>query len=368
MSKKKTEKSSPIGAIITTIIYIVLLVILVFSIIINVSKKDNQISTMFGYAFAVVQSGSMINGGFNVGDMVIIKEVNTDTLKPCERDSTNTVIENGDIIVFYDYFDAKDENVNLTNITEEVLNGTYVDFSDPSKAPTDRKTKQYPIDNGTILIFHRIISIWVDESGTRFFETKGDSNNSADNKLIREDFVCAKYAQSSPVLQSVLSFMATTTGLIVVILIPVGFLIITQIISFSKEMKVNINAIKILERKIRYNDIDLDSCDIQNYFTEPEKVYLYDISPQEDKANLAIILWSDGVNDALEIYENSREDYYKYFYDKFSRMDKKTLKKLQIKADLIHKNPNISEEDANLLTKEILKQSKQEGKETNVNN
>ena len=343
IKKSKSEKSTVIGTVFSTILYVVLLIILILAIVINVSKQDNQITTIFGYAFAVVQSGSMVDGGFEVGDMVIIQDVNTDDLKV------------GDIVVFYDYQDPVDLTLSLTNISNEVQNGTYQDFKNPDYIPANRHDSSYAINNGDKLIFHRIIAIYRDDAGTRFFETKGDSNNVADKIKVREDFVCAKYKQSSVVLQSVLGFMSTTLGLVVIILIPIGMLLISQVISFTKDMKTNMNAIKLLERKVRYSDINLEECDIEHYFTAPEKVYLYDITPPEDKANIAIILWSEGVGDALEAYNKNRDDYYNYFYQSFSKGDQKKLKFLHLKANIIHKNPNISEEEVNAQVKEILK-------------
>lgn len=355
--KSQKKQNNPVWTIISTIIYIILIAVLVFSLFVNFSKKDNEIVTFFGYAFAVVQSGSMADGGFNIGDMVIIKSINPDDLRK------------DDIIVFYggraggknlneddaDPTEDTPKNGNcLTKITDNIDTCNDVDLD---ASALDRITRQDVIDRGAKLIFHRIKEIYIDTYGVRFYKTQGDSNLSADN-LVREDFVVAKYQSTSVVLQSVFNFIATPYGLIFVVLIPILLMVIFQFLSFGKEIKGNVCAGKLLERKIRYKDIDTSKIKIENFLTMPEKVYLYDISIAEDKPDLAIILWTEGVNEITVAYNENRNKYYELASVDMSKQDKRKLDILKIKADIINKNPKITEKEANAKTKKIIKERK----------
>lgn len=358
-SVKNKSVKNKVLSIISTVLYVVLLLLLVFALIANLGKKDNQISGLFGYSFAVVQSGSMVAGGFDVGDMVLIKSVNTDTLKK------------DDIIVFYKYKDPADNQVlsyvNSHKITDEISSGTYQDFSEDDSA-LNRGTVQNAVNANSMLIFHRIVDIYVDQYGERFFQTLGDSNNGViDDILIREDFVCAVYVGSSPFIQDVIEFVTSPTGLCVVILLPILLTIGLQIFSFMGEVRGTTVASKLLSRKIKYKDVDFTKVKVAEYLSEPEKVYLYDITDAEDKLNLAIILWDEGVEEALEVYEKDREKFYQHFFDKFSKSETKKLKFLKIKADLVKQNPEISEEDIDRQAKVIYKEQK-EKKSASANN
>ena len=349
-SVKNKSVKSKVLSVISTVLYVVLLLLLVFALIANLGKKDNQISGLFGFSFAVVQSGSMIDGGFDVGDMVLIKSVNTDTLKK------------DDIIVFYKYKDPADNQilsyVQAHKITDEISAGTYQDFSSDDSV-LNRGTTQNAVNANSMLVFHRIVDIYVDQYGERFFETKGDSNGVKDDILIREDFVCAVYVGSSPFIQDVLQFVTSPTGLCVVILLPILLTIGLQIFSFMSEVRGTTAASKLLSRKLKYKDVDFTKIKVAEYLSEPEKVYLYDITDPEDKLNLAIILWDEGVEEALEVYEKDREKFYQHFFDKFSKSETKKLKFLKIKADLVKQNPEISEEDIDRQAKVIYKEEKE---------
>ena len=349
-SVKNKSIKSKVLSVISTVLYVVLLLLLVFALIANLGKKDNQISGLFGFSFAVVQSGSMIDGGFDVGDMVLIKSVNTDNLKK------------DDIIVFYKYKDPADNQVlsyvTEHKITDEISSGTYQDFSSDDSV-LNRGTTQNAVNANSMLVFHRIVDIYVDQYGERFFETKGDSNGVKDDILIREDFVCAVYVGSSPFIQDVLQFVTSPTGLCVVILLPILLTIGLQIFSFMSEVRGTTAASKLLSRKLKYKDIDFTKIKVAEYLSEPEKVYLYDITDPEDKLNLAIILWDEGVEEALEVYEKDREKFYQHFFDKFSKSETKKLKFLKIKADLVKQNPEISEEDIDRQAKVIYKEEKE---------
>ena len=206
--------------------------------------------------------------------------------------------------------------------------------------------------------------MYVDPYGTRFFATKGDSNAGADTIYIREDFVCAQYVNSSPFMQSVMQFITSPLGLAVVIILPIALTIILQGFSFAREFKTARLAEKLLKRQIRYSDVDTQKHKLSEMLSDAEKVYLYDISAEEDKPNLAIILWDDGVEDKLKLYEEDRAKYYEAFRQNLSKTQTKKLDFLKIKADIIALNPQILEEEVDTKAKLIYKEQKEQNNAT----
>lgn len=345
----KKQQKNKIWSIVSTVIYVVLLALLLLTLFMNLTKKENEISSFLGYSFAVVQSGSMIDGGFEIGDMVIIKQVNTDSLRK------------DDIIVFYNYSDhSYQPNKNdLVKITDIIDSPSYVE-EDKDTTALNLHTKQDAINSsGVKLIFHRIIDIYVDEYGMRFYETKGDSNGSADGLLVREDFICAKYLQSGNGIQSVLNFITSPVGIAVVIILPILLTVILEVFVFGKEIKSNLIVEKLMTRKIRYGDVDTQKYKIADFLADEEKIYLYDISHIEDRENLAIILWDTDVQEILNLRKISREKYYSEFEKTLSKQSLKKLQYLKIKADIITKNPNIDDEKASKEAKTIFDAQKE---------
>lgn len=341
--KNKKAISKVIG-IVSTVLYVLLIGLLLLALIVNFNKKPNQVNGVFGYSFAVVQSPSM-RPLLEVGDLVIIKNTNTDNLKV------------GDIIVFYDYVDTHDAGLDLESInTEEYEDQPRTDQS------LNRDTAKQASESGNKLIIHRIVAVYKDQYNVRFFETKGDNNNSADSNKIREDFVCAKYLQSGGFVQGVFQFVASPTGLIVVIILPVILTVVLEVFNVSADIKNTRIAEKLLTRKIKYSEVDKDKTKLAELLSEPEKVYLYDISLPEDKTNLAIVLWENDVEEALILYDQSREKYYQYFEEKFTARENKQLAFLKIKADLIKENPLLSEEDVDTKAKVIYNEQKEKNK------
>ena len=348
------KKKKSIKSIIFYTIYIALLGMIVVSIIMNIGKKDNEMKSFFGYNFAVVQTGSMVDGGFDIGDFVFIKEV----------DASKKDLKVGDIIVFYyNFCDPYDQSFQFQidaspdfkanhTITDPE---TWVAPNNPDPHKKDRWTRQDAIDAGAILVFHRIINIYFDDYGNKYFETLGDSNdNDADDVYVRDDFVVAEYGGQTPFISTILSYIATPIGLIIVFLLPVALMVITQIVSFIKEMRFCSTVSALLRRKATIHDLDTKDFKLAQYLAPEEKAYLYDISPQEDKEDIAIILWEEEISEKLELYEKSREEFYQAFANELPEKKHNKVWLLKAKADIIRQNPSISDEDAEAKAKEKL--------------
>lgn len=83
------------------------------------------------------------------------------------------------------------------------------------------------------VITHRIIGI-EDVNGELFFRTKGDNNNVADGVLVNEDNVYGKVLFRIPFLGYVRQFLSTYFGWILCIVLPILYLIMTEVVRVRK--------------------------------------------------------------------------------------------------------------------------------------
>jgi len=182
--------------IISIVVLIILLPILFVNgvILINSYIHPDEIPSFFGWKPFIVLSGSMETEIF-AGDLVIVKEIDTNEIK-----------EN-DIIAF----------------------------------------KQ-----GDIVITHRVIEI-IEEDGVTKFKTKGDNNNTEDNGYISQEQVEGLYQFKISRLGNLAMFTQTPTGMVVCLSIPLGLLVIIQMVDScnnKKQEKENYNREKNLQKEV----------------------------------------------------------------------------------------------------------------------
>ena len=87
------------------------------------------------------------------------------------------------------------------------------------------------IDNQRVINTHRIVSIY-NEGGIVQYTTRGDANNINDQYLVTPADVIGSYVVSVPVLGSILSFLSTGTGFLVVIVLPILAFFLYQLYRF----------------------------------------------------------------------------------------------------------------------------------------
>ena len=136
--------------------FVSILVVLVAINIVLVFKtifRPKEVPGIFGYKPLIVLSGSM-SPTFNYGDMIVVKDVDTDTLKK------------GDIVSF------KNSKKHITT--------------------------------------HRISGL---KNGC--FITKGDANNTEDTGIVCPKYVVGKYSYKVPVMGTIIMFIQTSIGFIV---------------------------------------------------------------------------------------------------------------------------------------------------------
>ena len=179
--------------VLSSIVLVILASILFVSLVILINSYTNpdEVPSFFGWKPFIVLSGSMETEIYS-GDVAVVKEVDISKVK-----------EN-DIIAF------KEDNVIIT---------------------------------------HRVIDI-ANENGTIKYKTKGDNNNVEDNGYVLAEQVEGKYQFKVRRLGNFAIFAQTPIGIIVCLSIPLGLLLLIQMIDSRGNKKSQKEAQRKLQKKI----------------------------------------------------------------------------------------------------------------------
>ena len=220
--------------------------------------------------------------------------------------------------------------------------------------------------------FHRIIDVMIDDSGTRFFITQGDSNESQDAIAIREDYVVGTYVYTPTWLRAIFRFCASSVGMIILVVLPLTALIMMQMLSLLEQISALMTEKKVLAGTIRFDSEEAIKANVGVEMRDYDKVYFYDVVPVEDKLGAFEALWGylkypnvpkrkkKALVTALRakgIYAISRDRYYEYWNDFFRlKASKDKLKRLKIQARFVKTGK--SYEDAVKAAKTLFKEEK----------
>lgn len=155
---------------------VVLAVCMMIFTVVSVSVFDRADRSLFGYKAFIVLSDSMSKTDFDAGDLVLIKEVDPRTLNE------------GDIISY--------TSQNTSNFGETVT--------------------------------HKIRKLTTDAEGNPGFVTYGTTTDTDDETVVTYPFVVGKYEGKIPKVGVAFSFLKTTPGYIVCILLPFLILILIE--------------------------------------------------------------------------------------------------------------------------------------------
>lgn len=187
--KNRTQK------FITIAIYILLIPLLIYnlSLIFQSIINPNETPNFLGIKTYVIISGSMLPE-LNIGDIVVVKNIEENEL------------QNGDIISFRE---------------------------------------------GQSIVTHRIIEIENSSDNQKYFKTKGDNNNSADDNTINIDVIEGKVITSIPFIGNIVLLLQGKITIILILIIFYAYFVRSEKIKKRKENR----RIKRLEyEKGRMND------------------------------------------------------------------------------------------------------------------
>lgn len=159
---------------ISIVLWAVILLAALFAFTTLATKDTNQVASLAGYTPLTVASDSM-SPTFRAGDLIIIRKCDPQTLKE------------GDIVTFHTI-----------------------------------------INNEFALNTHRITEIQ-DLGGARNYVTKGDNNELADIHMIADGDIVGKYVCHLAGFGKVMSFLSSSLGFLLVIVLPLLIFFIYQV-------------------------------------------------------------------------------------------------------------------------------------------
>lgn len=86
-----------------------------------------------------------------------------------------------------------------------------------------------PRSGGDVPITHRVVDVLVLSDGSRAFVTKGDANEDPDVGAVAPEQVVGKVVVTLPYLGHVVAFVNTPVGFGVLVVLPIGLLILTEV-------------------------------------------------------------------------------------------------------------------------------------------
>ncbi|MBQ9151274.1 MAG: signal peptidase I [Clostridia bacterium] len=218
--EEKEEKKS--RKVLNTVINVILIIAIVVAVIATyvsfVSTSGNGVPNIFGLRLLSIQTDSMYPT-IDPGDLVIATEVkDLSALRPriTDKDDPTKVIYEGDIITYW-----------------TVINGERV------------------------LNTHRIVGIY-DGGGYLIFQTKGDNNTLEDPLTVHESEVVGQYKAQIPGVGKVFDYLQTSTGFLIVVVIPVFLFFLFHLVQFFRvlfEYQNVKNRIKYEQERGRTEDL-----------------------------------------------------------------------------------------------------------------
>ena len=221
--KKEAEKEEKKSRkVLNTVINVILIVAIVVAVIATyvsfVSTSGNGVPNIFGLRLLSIQTDSMYPT-IDPGDLVIATEVkDLSALRPriVDKEDPSKVIYEGDIITYW-----------------TVINGERV------------------------LNTHRIVNVY-DGGGYLIFQTKGDNNTLEDPLTVHESEVVGQYKAQIPGVGKVFDYLQTSTGFLLIIVLPVFLFFLYHLIQFFRvlfEYQNVKNRIKYEQERGRTEDL-----------------------------------------------------------------------------------------------------------------
>lgn len=274
-----------LSGIFTGVVVLAIIFCCLISVSAIVSRVKNTVPTFAGYSVLKVASGSMRDSGFDIGDTVVTKKVKPNTLKA------------GDIIAFYVYEQDYEQFYSISKHLVEPTEKTASDITLASLFGFQSKDLTQAANAGATLVFHQIVRVFEDESGTRWFKTKGTSNSSEDIWVTSERMVVGTYTDSklATLIADFLTFVLTKTiYLLCFILVPILLLIFIMSFDLIRVLALSKLELDVVEEKRKLTDEICVKNNVGfNMDTKTKFKVLAQAEPDEQLDYLAL-LWRGG--------------------------------------------------------------------------
>ncbi len=297
LNKKFLNKKTPTQKVLSVVFDVVCVLMLLVAGIVCFSTINSAINgympNFAGYTNLVVSSESMVASGYEVGDIVIIHSVDTDTLNVNDK------------ISFYVYwsssFDFEDRVVR--DVSDQISKTKYtLKFGQLFGFQT--KEVEKAIKSNSKLVFHHISAIYEDENGERWFKTYGSSNQFEDSWWVNEKYVVG-IEDDGIVSKSVIGlvgFAAKPNG-ILIMFIPVIVLLLILVLSFLKNIQIAKLELDCVEEKRKITDDICVKNKVGYQMSNKTKYKILAQATDENRNEYIKLLWKDGTEpDAMKKY------------------------------------------------------------------
>lgn len=339
MKKEKPKKTfyTVLGMIGDCLFIPIMIISLLVCMFIFMERRHSEPPSIFGVSIVRVLTGSMIASGFYVNDNVVVKK--------CEPNQ----IWEGDIIAFYARYDDVDIKMyNYKQLTKLQSSDQQIDLPQTPVVYEGRTNVDDAKERGTRIVFHQVIGVYVDENGTRFFETKGTSNGSKDMYPAREDFVVGRYVETPVALRSAIKWVCSPMGMIVLVCLPLGILVIMQSLSLIEQINFIIIEKKLLAKTIDHKDPEAQRLFKSGEMEEIAKILYMSKTKTEDQDEIYSLLWhtesknknakkqeyNQKIEQSFEVLKTKGKQEY-LLYWKNNTTNKKQIKKIEDQLSIL---------------------------------
>ena len=288
INEKLLRKKTPTQKAFSIVFDIVVVLLFLVAGVVCFSTLNTTINgympSFAGYSNLIVSSGSMVKSGYEVGDVVIIHSVDTDTLNVDDK------------IAFYVY-PISYVNFNsdkATNISDQVSETKYtLKF----KQMLGFQTKEIDAASkaGSKLVFHHVREIYLDENGERWFKTYGSSNPDDDRWWINEKYVVG-IEDKGFVGESAIGLVSLASKPYGVVLlgIPVIALMIVLVVVFAKNIQIAKLELDCVEEKRRITDEICVKNNVGFQMDNKTKLKVLAQANNDNKDEYIKLLWKQG--------------------------------------------------------------------------
>jgi len=300
--EKLTREKSKFEKIMSIPMTIIMILAVAFCITICaqtlISSINGTTPMYFGYSTMKVASNSMTaetitikgveyDSGFEVGENIVIRPVNTDTLKVGDKIAFYVYIPN-----IHRFYNTIRTHIDVPADTETEYTCTTGEFFGFQKEKLVEAVK----DKVSGPYFHHIIEIFEDVNGERWFRTQGSANSSADTWVVSEDTIIGAYDTSKvgAFISNISAFVASDLGFLLLLLIPIGLITAIIISSLLNEVQLAFMELDVVEEKRKLTD---EACIKNNIGYRMDKSAKYKVLSQasdDEKLYYISLLWKNG--------------------------------------------------------------------------
>jgi len=250
------------------------------------SRLQNLPPSIGGYMAMQIVSGSMRASGFEIGESVMIKAVDTDTLKE------------GDMIAFYVYAPSYSKfNAHICEkLTAEDSGELKYENNIKTFLGLQNQEVQVAAKANSRRVFHEIIGVYKDANGVRWFETKGTSNLTKDRWWVKETLVIGAYnnSTSAKIMSLVIDTMTSSIGTIIILMIPLVIVAGFIVAICMKDVYISMIENEVVEEKRKLTDEICVKNKIGFGMSTKTKYKVLATAAPEDKLTYIGLLWKDG--------------------------------------------------------------------------